>query len=97
MLFMVVPGQIFFVLIIQILQAGHTSITPQFVAVYLLMSLIQVSRCCFFFDILTSLFDKMQCLMQSLWLNSLSGNDQATLYQGGKAISIHGVAVHVFY
>ena len=42
MLFMVVPSQIVFVLIIQVLQAGHTSITPQFVAVYLLMSLIQV-------------------------------------------------------
>ena len=42
MLFMVVPGQLVFVLIIQILQAGHTTISVQFVVMYLLMSVIQV-------------------------------------------------------
>ncbi|XP_078493323.1 solute carrier family 41 member 1-like [Ciona intestinalis] len=40
---MVIPGQLIFLLTIEQLQAGHTSITPQFVAVYLLISLIQVA------------------------------------------------------
>ena len=39
---MVIPGQLIFVLIIQALKAGHTSITPQFVVVYIFVSIVQV-------------------------------------------------------
>jgi len=42
MLIMVIPGQLLFLLTIQGLQAGHTTISIQFILVYLLMSLIQV-------------------------------------------------------
>uniref|UniRef100_H2ZNE7 SLC41A/MgtE integral membrane domain-containing protein n=1 Tax=Ciona savignyi TaxID=51511 RepID=H2ZNE7_CIOSA len=40
---MVIPGQLIFLFTIEQLQAGHTSITPQFIAVYLMVSLIQVA------------------------------------------------------
>lgn len=42
MTMMVIPGQLVFLLTIQFLQAGHTTISPQFVVVYLAVSLIQV-------------------------------------------------------
>jgi solute carrier family 41 len=42
MLLMVVPGQLVFLLVIQQLQAGHTTISAQFVVMYLIVSLIQV-------------------------------------------------------
>nr|XP_039266189.1 solute carrier family 41 member 1-like [Styela clava] len=42
MTMMAVPGQLVFLLTIRFLQAGHTSITPQFVIMYLAVSVIQV-------------------------------------------------------
>ncbi|XP_049845629.1 solute carrier family 41 member 1-like [Schistocerca gregaria] len=42
LLMMVVPGHLIFTCTISYLQAGHTSITPIFVAVYLLAALLQV-------------------------------------------------------
>ena len=52
MLLMVVPAQLLFLMTIQLLQAGHTTISIQFVIVYLVVSLIQVSACLivFLFD-----------------------------------------------
>jgi len=49
MLLMVVPAQLLFLMTIQLLQAGHTTISIQFVIVYLIVSLIQVAillQCC---------------------------------------------------
>jgi len=43
MLLMVVPAQLLFLMTIQILQAGHTTISIQFVVVYVIVSLIQVA------------------------------------------------------
>ena len=45
MLLMVIPGQLIFLLTIQVLQAGHTTISMQFVFVYALVALIQVRVC----------------------------------------------------
>lgn len=43
MTFMAIPGQLLFLLVIAFLNAGHTSITPQFILVYVIVSLIQVT------------------------------------------------------
>lgn len=43
MLVMVVPAQLLFLLTIQVLQAGHTTISIQFVLVYCVVSVIQVA------------------------------------------------------
>nr|CAB3266281.1 solute carrier family 41 member 1-like [Phallusia mammillata] len=42
MLSAVIPGQLIFLLTIKALEAGHTTITPQFVTVYCFVSLLQV-------------------------------------------------------
>jgi len=40
---MVVPGHLIFAYTISYIQAGHTSVTPVFLAFYLLAALIQVT------------------------------------------------------
>lgn len=42
MTFLAIPGQLLFLLVIAFLNAGHTTITPQFVLVYVIVSLVQV-------------------------------------------------------
>jgi len=41
-MFMVVPGHIIFIYTIRYMKAGHTSLTPLFVMVYIIAALLQV-------------------------------------------------------
>jgi len=42
LMFMVVPGHIIFIYTIRYMKAGHTSLTPLFVMVYIIAALLQV-------------------------------------------------------
>ncbi|XP_076819624.1 solute carrier family 41 member 1-like [Clavelina lepadiformis] len=70
LLAMVVPGQLIFVLIIQALKAGHTSITPQFVVVYIFVSVVQVAI----------LLQVCNCLVLRLWKNGDDPDNSAIPY-----------------
>ncbi|XP_055353743.1 solute carrier family 41 member 1-like isoform X2 [Paramacrobiotus metropolitanus] len=55
LLLMLIPGHLLFLCLISWLQAGHTSLTPKFITVFILAALIQVSALLYIAEALTHL------------------------------------------
>lgn len=91
LLLMVVPGQLIFIITISYLKAGHTSLTPTFIFIYMSVALLQV------FLLLTISF----YMVRWMWRMGIDPDNSAIPYLTALGdllgTALLGVAFHILY